>query len=118
MSLDDLLDYAYGLCNLSPKELKELECVEFCEFVYHKHLYVEKALDRELQYQAWFTANQMLSSGNYKKGTKAKKLADGLYVPLEDRIKQQEEKERKRSKEYVEEEKEKLMNAFGISIEN
>lgn len=45
----------------------------------------ESMLDVEFEQQSHFTANIMLSTGNYKKGTKPSKLKEGLYIPIRDR---------------------------------
>ena len=45
----------------------------------------ESMLDVEFEQQSHFTANIMLSTGNYKKGTKPDKIKEGLYIPIRDR---------------------------------
>lgn len=45
----------------------------------------EARLDKELETLSHFTANIMLSSGNYKKNTKIEKIREALYIPIADR---------------------------------
>lgn len=52
--------------------------------MWEKDLY-EAKFDAEMQYLSHFTANIMLSSGNYKRNTKIERIKESLYIPLEDR---------------------------------
>ncbi len=47
----------------------------------------EARADRELEHLSHFTANIMLSSGNYKKTTKISSIKETLYIPIADREK-------------------------------
>ena len=42
-------------------------------------------IDLWFEQLAHFTANIMLSSGNYKKSTKLERIKESLYIPLRDR---------------------------------
>ena len=52
--------------------------------MWERDLY-EARFDAEMQYLSHFTANIMLSSGNYKRNTKIERIKESLYIPLEDR---------------------------------
>lgn len=93
-----------------------MELSEFVEFLYARYMYREHERDNNLQWYSWFTANVMLSSGNYKKGTRPKKLNDSIYVPLDDRIKKAQEEQYKKTREYQEEQKRKLESIFGVKL--
>lgn len=43
----------------------------------------EQDRDDLLDWLAWYTANTMVSSGNFKKGTKVENIKDSLFVPAE-----------------------------------
>lgn len=47
----------------------------------------EAKLDIMFEQQSHFTANIMLSSGNYKKSIKLEKIKESLYIPIADRAK-------------------------------
>lgn len=115
MDYETLLEYTYGLCNLTPSDL-DMDLNEFLEFLYARYMYREHERDNNLQWYSWFTANIMLSSGNYKKNTKARRLNESIYIPLDDRIKKAQEEHYKKTKEYQEEQKEKLEKIFGIKM--
>lgn len=85
--MEDILKYGYGLLDLTSEELKTIELGDFMERVAGKLLWRkedrETQLKTELEFQSWFTANIMQSSGNYKKSVDAGDLKDGIYNPEE-----------------------------------
>lgn len=62
---------------------------------------------------AWFTSNQMMATGNMKKGTDALKIKKDLYRSLED-LEEEQTKDKDQGKKDVESEKAKLIQRFGI----
>lgn len=66
-----------------------------------------------LNWMAWNTANQMMSTGNMKKGTDALTLKKGLYKSLDD-VKEDRVNGTLDKKQVAEAEKAKLMQRFKI----
>ena len=83
---------------------------EFLERVEGALLWHEYQLDEQLNNQAWYTANLMMSQGNMKKGTKVMDLKKGLYKSLEDVATET----RIAPKKDAHAERAKLMQRFGI----
>lgn len=90
-----------------------LDSFDFLERVEGALLWHEYELDEMLNNFAWFTANQMMSTGNMKKGTDALKLKKGLYKSLEDIQDEQIETAEKKKKD-AQEERDKLMKRFDL----
>lgn len=115
LSWDEIKEYGYGLLGLHPDTLFALSVQEFVDMVDAKLTFKLKEKDDQLEWASWFVANLMLSGGNMKKGTKPQKLAKGLYVPLEDRMK---EAEGKKDNHLTEEEllnkRNELLKKFNI----
>lgn len=77
------------MLRLKPSDLEEIDIRDFQDMVsgtvmWERDLY-EARFDAEMQYLSHFTANIMLSSGNYKRNTKIERIKESLYIPLEDR---------------------------------
>lgn len=89
-----------------------MDCFEFLEIVEGNLLWHEHQMDELLNNFAWFTANQMMSTGNMKKGTDALKLKKGLYKSLEDVAEEQSKKANK--KKNAQAEREKLIKRFNL----
>ena len=83
------MKYAYGLLRLKPEDLEELDVRDFLDMVNGTLLWErdmeEAKLDVWFDQLSHFTANIMLSSGNYKKSTKLERIKESLYIPLRDR---------------------------------
>lgn len=92
-----------------------MDMFEYLERVEGNLLWHEYQLDELLNNQAWFTANVMMASGNFKKGTSPLELKKGLYKSLEDLA--EENKPKDQIKKDVEAEKAKLMQRFNINPE-
>lgn len=97
---------------MTKDELYALDCFDFLERVEGALLWHEYQLDETLNNFAWFTANQMMSTGNMKKGTDALKLKKGLYQSLEDRAEEVQAEEKKAID--VQAEKDKLKQRFNL----
>lgn len=76
---------------------------------------------KENEFDIWFeqlshfTANIMLSSGNYKKSTKLEKLKETLYIPLRDRKKHRQNGKPKRGNKNAPADKvQELKDKFNI----
>lgn len=81
--------YAYGLLRLKPEDLEEIDVRDFLDMINGALLWErdmeENRLDIWFDQLSHFTANIMLSSGNYKKSTKLERIKESLYIPLRDR---------------------------------
>lgn len=116
MSWDEIKKYGYGLLGLSPDTLFALSIQEYVDMVDAKLSFKQEELDAQLEWASWFTANLMMATGNMKKGTKANKLAKGLYVPIEDRRKETEKvKEKHLTEDQLLQKRNELMNKFKIN---
>lgn len=89
-----------------------MDCFDFLERVEGALLWHEYQVDETLNNFAWFTANQMMSTGNMKKGADALKLKKNLYQSMEDLAEDKHAEERKATD--VQAEKEKLMQRFDL----
>ena len=87
MSWENILKYGYGLLHLTPEQLYEIDIRDFVDMVNGAlmwHRDTENELyDTVMEQLSHFFANVMLSSGNYKKGTKLEKIRESLYIPVE-----------------------------------
>jgi len=117
LNVTDIYKYGYGLLDLTKAELYSMDSFDFLEKVEGALLWHEYKLDEMLNNFAWFTANQMMSTGNMKKGTDAMKLKQGLYKSLEDIEEEQDSEESKadKAKKSAEDEKAKLIERFKLN---
>lgn len=76
----------------------------------------EHKTDEMLDWFAWFTANQMVSTGNFKKGTKTDRVKESLFVSAEQHRKDAQITKQDQVKD-AQEEKEKLMKRFNLTEE-
>lgn len=113
--------FGYGLLNLRRSELYALDVSEFLDMIEGKLLWEERDLTFEAQKQdstldwiAWFAANIMQSSGNYKKNVDSLKLKEGLYQTEAERTANSAEVKQKDAAE----EREKLMQRFNLDEES
>lgn len=118
----NIFKYGYGLLGLNQEDLYAMDCEEFLErvegclswqqdrlFNYDKPLQ-----DSLLDYLAWFSANIMHSSGNFKKGTNPDEIRKGFYLS-EQEIKEEQSKDKVKD---VKAEKEKLARIFNLDVES
>lgn len=77
------------MLRLKPEDLEEIDLCDFVDMVNGalgwERDTQEAKMDLEMQYLSHFTANIMLSSGNYKKTVKLDTIKESLYIPLADR---------------------------------
>lgn len=89
LSWENTRKYAYGLLRLKPEDLEEIDVRDFLDMVNGALSWDRDVNDAELdilfEQLSHFTANIMLSSGNYKKSTKLERIKESLYIPLRDR---------------------------------
>lgn len=90
-----------------------MDSFDFLEVVEGNLLWEETKDDTLLNWLAWFTANQMMSTGNMKKGTDALKLKKGLYQSADDIAEEQEQTAEKANKD-AQDERDKLIKRFGL----
>jgi hypothetical protein len=90
-----------------------MDCFEFLERVEGNLLWHDEKEDTLLNCMAWFTANEMMSSGKMKKGTDALKLKKGLYQSAED-IAEEREHTKEKVKKDVQNERDKLIQRFNL----
>ena len=124
MSWENILKYGYGLLHLTPEQLYEIDIRDFVDMVNGALLWkrdTENELyDIVMEQLSHFFANVMLSSGNYKKGTKIEKIRESLYIPLRDREKFERRKHGKGKRSHMPSDKKKvqeLMKKFGKEVE-
>jgi hypothetical protein len=98
---------------LTKDELYAMEAFDFLERVEGALLWQEQKEDNMLNWFAWFASNQMMATGNMKKGTDALKLKKSMYQSLEDVAESQVDEKEKKKKD-AEAEKAKLMQRFNI----
>lgn len=110
--------YGYGLLDMRREELYSLDAFEFLDIVEGKLLWEERELkivaqqqDSQTDWIAWFTANIMQSSGNYKKNVDALKIKEGLYQTEAELAEQSKEVKERDAKA----EKAKVMAVFDLS---
>lgn len=113
MSLTGIYKYGYGLLKLSKDELYSMDCFDFLETVEGNLLWHEFKVDETLNNFAWFTANQMMATGNMRKGTDVLDLKKDLYKSLED-IEDEKPKTIAEKVKDAEDEKEKLKARFNL----
>lgn len=71
--------------------------------------------DYQLDWEAWFTANLMVSAGKLKKGTTPEKLKSSLYMNLAEMADKSNEVDNKEAEiAKAEAEKERLLKRFNI----
>lgn len=115
MTWEKIKEYGYGLLSLTPDALFSLTIQEFMDMVEAKLSYLQQEKDNQLEWASWFVANIMLASGNMKKGTQAMKIAKGLYVPLEEREKEEKEpKNRQLTEEELQQQRNDLLSKFNL----
>lgn len=117
MTWEKVLEYGYGLLNMSPDTFYSTEFGDFLDMVEAKLSFNMHKQDEDLEWMAWFIANVMLSSGNMKKGTKADKLSKSLYLPYEYRLKEWEKEQKKKTpvgEKEVNKQREELMKKFNL----
>lgn len=96
----------YGYLKLSPDALWSLSSREFVD-MYEAYITREnEEFDAEMQRTSWFTSLLMNATGNYKKEIKP----DKLYKPME----KQKTQTKEYQKDYVEKQREALMQKFNI----
>lgn len=124
MSWENILKYGYGLLHLTPEQLYEIDIRDFVDMVNGAlmwHRDTENELyDIVMEQLSHFFANVMLSSGNYKKGTKLEKIRESLYIPLRDRDKFEIRRQGKGKRSHMPSDKKKvqeLMKKFGKEVE-
>lgn len=124
MSWENILKYGYGLLHLTPEQLYEIDIRDFVDMVNGAlmwHRDTENELyDTVMEQLSHFFANVMLSSGNYKKGTKLEKIRESLYIPLRDREKFERRIQGKGKRSHMPSDKKKvqeLMKRFGKEVE-
>ena len=66
--------YGYGLLGLNPEQLYEMDVRDFCDMVNGKLGYESLIKDADREYLSHLAGSIMLSSGNYKRGTKIDKI--------------------------------------------
>jgi hypothetical protein len=113
LSQDNILKYGYGLLSLTKDELYSMDCFDFLERVEGALLWQEQKDDTMLNWIAWFTANQMMSTGNMKKGTDALKIKKGLYQSAEDVAEEKDNTQDKKKKD-ADAERDKLKARFNL----
>lgn len=101
------------MLRLSPADLQELSVEDFLDQVEGCLLWEstkqESLTEGLLDWLSWFTANVMLSSGNYKKGTDPLTLKKGLFQTAQERAEETVEAE------TFEDSKAKLLKRFDLS---
>ncbi|WP_407708526.1 hypothetical protein ACIU4M_00760 [Bacillus altitudinis] len=93
-----------------------MDLFEFVERVNGALLWHEHQLDETLNNFAWYTANLMLSSGNFKKGANPLEIKKSLYKSIEDHEDETRSAELKRAEQVrkATEEKARLIERFGL----
>ncbi|MGE6629612.1 hypothetical protein [Bacillus sp. NPDC077027] len=116
MSIEGIHKYGYGLLKLDRETLMSMDLFEFIDRVNGALLWHEHQLDETLNNFAWYTANLMLSSGNFKKGANPMEIKKSLYVSIEDHVEEAKSEELKRAEQIknVNEEKARLIKRFGL----
>lgn len=124
MSWENILKYGYGLLHLTPEQLYEIDIRDFVDMVNGALLWkrdTENELyDIVMEQLSHFFANVMLSSGNYKKGTKIEKIRESLYIPVRDREKFERRRKGKGKRSHIPSDKKKvqeLMKKFGKEVD-
>lgn len=106
--------YGYGMLKLSHDELMGMDLGEFVQRVVGNLLwnarYKEEQTTELLEWLAWYTANIMKSSGNYKKSVSAEDIKKGLF-----NVGDTDEKEVQPKEQQYEQGKAELMAAFELS---
>jgi len=106
------------MLGLTVKELKQVELGDFIERIAGNILWNkekrETRLKEELEFQSWFTANIMVSSGNYKKSVSPIDIKEEIYDPDEMFGGGNKEKDKEERKNEYEEGKKSLMEAFDL----
>ena len=112
MTWDNILKYGYGLLKLTPEQLYEIDIRDFTDMVNGALLWdneqIDTVYDVVMEQLSHFVANIMLSSGNYKKGTKQEKVRENLYIPLRDREKFARKQEGKGKRSHIASDKKKV----------
>jgi len=83
LTIENFYKYGYGLLGLRPEELYSLDSFDFLEMVEGSLAWNEHKTDDMLDWFSWFTANQMVATGNFKKGTEPEKVKESLFVNSE-----------------------------------
>lgn len=106
------------MLDLKPNDLKQIDVSDFMDMVEGKLLWTEEEIEMRfkeqehtLDWQAWFAANLMVSSGNFKKNVKPGDIKNSLFKTQEE-LKKESEVNKKRD---AEEERARVVKAFGLS---
>lgn len=104
--------YGYGMLKLSHEELMYMELGDFVARIVGNLLwnarYKEEQMTELLEWLAWYSANIMKSSGNYKKSVSAEDIKKGLFT-----LTDTETEEKPKEKKY-DEGKAELLKAFDL----
>lgn len=114
LTVESIYKYGYGLLKLTPADLYALDAFEFLEMVEGSLAWHEQERDDLLEWLAWYTANSMVSTGNFKKGTKVEDIKDSLYISAEKARSDQLGTEADRVAD-IKAEKERLAKRFNLS---
>lgn len=108
--------YGCGMLGYTVPELNDMSFSRFLIETEAKLLYNDKRdsekLDSLLEWLSWFTANEMVATGNFKKGTQPMDIKEDLYnVNKNDN----EDESGKDKKQQVQEDTETLRKRFGLT---